>query len=120
MTKEEEEAIDLEMVSFPSVMPQEQEQHISFPHFDPDYPLLMEGQDFIGRLGGGGGGVPNFLEDEFEHSALGTANIPILPSFRPQESSHHAEEDIGSLIDDFPPIDLFDQIEHLPSPSEWS
>lgn len=94
-----------------------------FPLLQPDYPLLMDSQDFIGRLG-----VPNFLDDDFDHShrsALGTAQVPILPSFRAQGSSrlssHDTEtEDIGSLIDDFPPIDLFDQIEQLPSPSEWS
>lgn len=101
--------------------PEQDPPHISFPLLQPDYPLLMDSQDFIGRLG-----VPSFLEDDFNHShrsALGTAQVPILPSFCAQGSSRvssHDTEDIGSLIDDFPPIDLFDQIEQLPSPSEWS
>lgn len=107
----------------------EQQPHLSFPQIpqlQPDFPLLLENQDFITRLGD-----PNFL-DEFEHSSsgsvLGTAQVPIVPSFVGPEGScqisgaaeSHDTVDIDSLIDDFPPIDIFDQIESLPSPSEWS
>lgn len=88
--------------------------HVSFSHFpllQPEYPLLMEGHDFLGRLG-----APAFMEDGFGHPALGTAQVPIQVSGAGQSS-----DDIDSLIeDDFPPIDLFDPIEQLPSPSHWS
>ncbi|KAL1540083.1 transcription factor DUO1-like [Salvia divinorum] len=104
-----------------SVVPVEQQQPcISFPQFSllqPDYPLLLEGHDFIGRFE-----APSFLDDELGHSALGTAQVPIAPSFQASGTSEsHSEMDINSLIDDdFPPIDLFDVIEPLPSPSHWS
>ncbi|KAH6813097.1 myb-like HTH transcriptional regulator family protein [Perilla frutescens var. frutescens] len=98
------------------VLPPDQQLHISFPQFpilQPDYPLLLEGQDFIGRLG-----APNFLDDEFEHSSglsLGTDH-----SLVSGKAESHETVFIDSLIDDLPPIDFFDQIEPLPSPSEWS
>ncbi|KAG6402734.1 hypothetical protein SASPL_134945 [Salvia splendens] len=104
-----------------SAVPVEQQQpYISFPQFpllQLDYPLLLEGQDFTGRFE-----APSFLDDELEHSALGTAQVPIAPSFQASGTSDsHIEVDIDSLIeDDFPPIDLFDEIEPLPSPSHWS
>ncbi|XP_057805511.1 transcription factor DUO1 [Salvia miltiorrhiza] len=103
-----------------SAVPVEQQPYVAFPQFPmlpPDYPPLLEGQDFIGRLG-----APSFLDDELGHSALGTAQVPIAPSFQASGTSEsHDAVDIDSLIDDdFPPIDLFDQIEPLPSPSHWS
>ncbi|KAG6434482.1 hypothetical protein SASPL_106119 [Salvia splendens] len=117
------EAVPFGEVVYPnpiSAVPVDQQPYVSFPQFpilQPDYPLLLEGQDFIGRLG-----APSFLDDEFGHSALGTAQVPIAPSFQASGTSEsHDMVDIDSLIDDdFPPIDLFDQIEQLPSPSHWS
>ncbi|KAI3449068.1 hypothetical protein Pfo_005733 [Paulownia fortunei] len=98
---------------------------VEIPQLQPDFPMPLESQDFITRLGD-----PDFL-DEFENSsgsALGTAQLPIVPSFfGPDRSCHisgraesHDAVDIDSLIDDFPPIDIFDHFEPLPSPSEWS
>ncbi|XP_047950891.1 transcription factor DUO1-like [Salvia hispanica] len=104
-----------------SAVPVEQQQpYISFPQFpllQLDYPLLLEGQDFTGRFE-----APSFLDDELGHSALGTAQVPIAPSFQASGTlESHIEVDIDSLIeDDFPPIELFDEIEPLPSPSHWS
>lgn len=90
----------------------EQESHLSFPQIpqlQPDFSLALESQDFVTRLGD-----PNFL-DEFEP-----------PCFGPDRSCQivgRAESndavDLDSFIGDFPPIDLFDDIEPLPSPSEW-
>lgn len=97
-----------------SLRVEEQQPHISFSQFpllQPDYPLLMESQEFLGRLG-----APTFMEDGLGHPALGTAQVPIQVSGAAQ-----SRDDMDSLIeDDFPPIDLFDQIEQLPSPSHWS
>ncbi|KAL0309074.1 UNVERIFIED_CONTAM: Transcription factor DUO1 [Sesamum radiatum] len=90
----------------------EQESHLSFPQIpqlQPDFSLALESQDFVNRLGD-----PNFL-DEFEP-----------PCFVPDRSCQIAGRadsndtvDLDTFISDFPPIDLFDDIEPLPSPSEW-
>ncbi|KAK6162617.1 hypothetical protein DH2020_002458 [Rehmannia glutinosa] len=99
--------------------------HLSFPQLQPDFPLPLESQDFITRLGD-----PNFL-DVFGNSggsALGTAQLPIVPSFLGQKTSNRISGKGESLdfvapdclTDDFPPIDMFDHIEPLPSPSHWS
>ncbi|KAK6121629.1 hypothetical protein DH2020_044637 [Rehmannia glutinosa] len=110
-----------------STIPEQQQSQIPFPQLppqlQPDFSLPLESQeDIITGLGD-----PNYL-DEFEKNSGGCAQLPIVPSiFEPDRScqidgrteSQYAV-DIDSLIDDFPPIDIFDHIEPLPSPSEWS
>ncbi|KAK4414619.1 Transcription factor DUO1 [Sesamum alatum] len=102
----------------------EPQSHLSFPsipQLQPDFPLPLESQDFITRLD------HTFL-DVFElagGSALGTAQLPMAPSFLGPEIAKNGETSCAvmtpnSFIDDFPPIDMFDDIEPLPSPSEWS
>lgn len=91
------------------------------PQLQPDFPLLTENQDFITQFG-----EPSFL-DEFEHTS-GAGQIAIPPSiFVPETNCQIAgrEEsqdavDPNSFIDDFPPMDIFDDIEGLPTPSDWS
>lgn len=109
----------------PFMEPQSHLPFHSIPQMQQDFPLQLESQEFITRLGD-----PNFL-DVFGHStdsALGIAQIPIETScFGPETCSHISvkveSHDIVApdiFMDDFPPIDMFDPIEPLPSPSDWS
>ncbi|KAG8391550.1 hypothetical protein BUALT_Bualt01G0199300 [Buddleja alternifolia] len=106
----------------------ERQPHLSFPPIpllQSDFPLPLESQEFVTRLGD-----PNFLDvfGNSNESALGTAQLPIGSSFFGPDRSceiggrgeSHDEVTPDSFIDDFPPIDMFDHIEPLPSPSEWS
>ncbi|KAL0429096.1 UNVERIFIED_CONTAM: Transcription factor DUO1 [Sesamum radiatum] len=103
------------------VEPQSNLSFPSIPQLQPDFPLPLEGQDFITRLD------HTFL-DVFElagGSALGTPQLPMVPSFLGPEIAKIGETPCAvttpnSFIDDFPPIDMFDHIEPLPSPSQWS
>ncbi|KAL0397707.1 UNVERIFIED_CONTAM: Transcription factor DUO1 [Sesamum calycinum] len=105
------------------VEPQPHLSYPSIPQLQQDFALPLESQDFISRLD------HTFL-DVFElagGSALGTAQLPMLPSFLGPEIAKNGETPCAmttpnSFIDedDFPPIDMFDHIEPLPSPSEWS
>ncbi|KAI3444765.1 hypothetical protein Pfo_001430 [Paulownia fortunei] len=109
----------------PLVEPQSHLSFPSIPQLQPDFPLPLESQELITRLGD-----PNFLDvfGNTSGSVLGTAQVPIVPSFfGPHTSSQiagkgesHDVVTLDSFMDDFPPIDMFDHIEPLPSPSEWS
>lgn len=96
-----------------------------FSEQQSDLPLQLDSQDLINKLGD-----PGFLDDfhNSSESVLATTELPIMPSFfgpdriceitgRPESSDAAA---INCMIDDFPPIDMFDHIEPLPSPSQWS
>ncbi|KAL2251599.1 UNVERIFIED_CONTAM: Transcription factor DUO1 [Sesamum indicum] len=90
----------------------EQESHLSFPQIpqlQPDFSLALESQDFVNRLGD-----PNFL-DEFEPPCF----VPDRSCQIPGRAESNDTVDLDTFISDFPPIDLFDDIEPLPSPSEW-
>lgn len=101
----------------------ESQLHLPFsqiPQFQPDLSVPVESQEFVSRFGD-----PTFL-DVFGHasgSMLGTAQLPIVPSCFGSTSgsqiSGSAEIMPDTFVEDFPPMDMFDQIEPLPSPSEW-
>ncbi|CAK9149375.1 unnamed protein product [Ilex paraguariensis] len=101
---------------------------LSFPNIpqpQSELALPVESQEFIGRLGNS-----DFLDWFGGHtnaSELGDdAQIPIvLPCFGQGNCQNGEERENGnsvttpdSFIDDFP-MDMFDQLEPLPSPSEW-
>ncbi|XP_073288567.1 transcription factor DUO1-like [Primulina huaijiensis] len=102
----------------------EPQLHLPFfqiPQFQPDLSVPVESQEFVSRFGD-----PTFL-DVFGHasgSMLGTAKLPIVPSSFALTSgsqvSGSAKIMPDTFVEDFPPMDMFDQIEPLPSPSEWS
>ncbi|XP_022867574.1 transcription factor DUO1-like [Olea europaea var. sylvestris] len=106
---------------------EEQQLQLPFPQIlqlQPDYSLPVENQDFITRLGD-----PNFYDvfGQCSGSELGTGQLPILPScFGPDGGSHTPSQGENqnivtpdSFIDDFPPMDIFDHLDPLPSPSQW-
>ncbi|PIN03189.1 Transcription factor, Myb superfamily [Handroanthus impetiginosus] len=102
----------------------DQQSYPPFPsmsQLQPDFPLPLESQDYVTRLGD-----PYFLDvfGQASGSALGSAQIPIIPSFLSSESGANGENQDAvtpdsCVFDDFPPIDMFDHIEPLPSPSDW-
>ncbi|CAA2962255.1 transcription factor GAMYB [Olea europaea subsp. europaea] len=85
------------------------------PQLNLDFPSL-ENQEFIMGLE-----VPNFF-DVFGHgsaSEIGNVHLPPTSScLEPEKSAPNVTPDI-SLIDDFPPMDIFDHIDPFQSPSEW-
>lgn len=85
------------------------------PQLNLDFPSL-ENQEFIM-----GFEVPNFF-DVFGHgsaSEIGNVHLPPTSScLEPEKSAPNVTPDI-SLIDDFPPMDIFDHIDPFQSPSEW-
>ncbi|CAK9146207.1 unnamed protein product [Ilex paraguariensis] len=94
------------------------------PQLQSDNLLFLESQELVGGLRD-----PDFLdvfEGHFNRYELGDAQIPtVLPSFGPEnfqngggvgENGNPLTPD--SFSDDFP-MDMFDQVEPLPSPSEW-
>ncbi|KAL2536585.1 transcription factor DUO1-like [Forsythia ovata] len=90
---------------------------ISFPpQLKLDFPPPSQSQEFIMRFQD-----PNFF-DVFGHGSafgIGTAHLPFVSScLEPERSAPNVTLDI-SFIDDFPPMDIFDHIEPLQSPSEW-
>ncbi|CAA2947099.1 transcription factor DUO1-like [Olea europaea subsp. europaea] len=85
------------------------------PQLNLDFPSL-ENQEFISRFE-----VPNFFDVFGQGSAseIGNVHLPPTPScLEPEKSSPNVTPDI-SLIDDFPPMDIFDHIDPFQSPSEW-
>ncbi|CAI9764582.1 unnamed protein product [Fraxinus pennsylvanica] len=105
----------------------EQQLQLPFPQIpqlQPDYSLPLENQDFVPRIGD-----PNFYDvfGQGSGSELGTGQLPILPScFGPDggfqtacqgENQNNVTPD--SFMDDFPPMDIFDHLDPLPSPSQW-
>ncbi|XP_073038918.1 transcription factor DUO1-like [Primulina eburnea] len=102
----------------------EPQLHVPFSHipqFQPDFCIPVESQEFVSRFED-----PTFL-DVFGHasgSVLGTTQLPIVPSsFGPTASSQVSRSAVSmpdTFVEDFPPMDMFDQIEPLPSPSQWS
>ncbi|KAL8500255.1 hypothetical protein ACS0TY_020021 [Phlomoides rotata] len=100
--------------------------HLPFPSTPQDFPLQLQSQEFMHRLGDS-----NFLDvfgSSCESSGIGTAALPVETSCfgaNTMSQSVVKEEADDSVIpdifmDDFPPIDMFDLIEPLPSPSDWS
>lgn len=91
--------------------------NLSFPQFSLDFPMPPFGD-------------PSYLDvfGQSTGSALGTAQFPVLPSFfGPDRTCEVSGSRVGhnaavqdTFTDDFPPIDIFDPIEPLPSPSDWS
>ncbi|KAG9160666.1 hypothetical protein Leryth_017473 [Lithospermum erythrorhizon] len=92
------------------------------PQFEPDFGMLLEGQEFIPRLGDSSF-LDIFQQTTSELTDLQRSNASLI--FPPERSSRVAGyEEIDdpltpdSFIDDLP-LDIFDQIESLPSPSQW-
>lgn len=91
------------------------------PQLQPsDFSLPLESQEFIGETSfmdvfGQPSGAPAFV---------GPNGDQLLPGAVKIESSDCADNMIttthDSFMDDYPPIDMFDHLEPLPSPSEWS
>ncbi|KZV31583.1 hypothetical protein F511_13523 [Dorcoceras hygrometricum] len=113
--------LDYDFEKKPFIEPQSHLPFCQIPQFQPDFSVPIENQEFVPRIGD-----PIFL-DVFGHgsgSMLSTAQFPIVPScFGPKsgsEASGNAESMPDTFVEDFPPMDMFDQIEPLPSPSEWS
>ncbi|KAL2491237.1 myb-like HTH transcriptional regulator family protein [Abeliophyllum distichum] len=94
------------------------------PQLQPDFPLPPESQDFIAGLGD-----PNLfnLFGQGSGSELGTGQLPIGPfcfgqdggSQTAGQGGNHNAVTPDSFIDDFPPMDMFDHLDPLPSPSRW-
>ncbi|KAL3649410.1 hypothetical protein CASFOL_005813 [Castilleja foliolosa] len=94
--------------------------HLPFPlipPLQPDFPLPPESQEYVTRLSGD----HNFF-DVFEN-----LSGPVVPSFLGPTSSqlisgpdHYVGTSDEFFVDDFPPIDMFDHIEPLSSPLDWS
>lgn len=93
----------------------------NFPRLEPELPLGLESQELETRLGD-----PNFL-DVFGQAE--SSEIIHLPYASPGFGAERRYVNVGSgenekpvtpdsFIDDFP-MDIFDQIEMLPSPSDW-
>ncbi|XP_022897300.1 transcription factor DUO1-like [Olea europaea var. sylvestris] len=106
---------------------EEQQLQLCFPQIpqlQSDYSLSLESQDFITRLGD-----PNFYDvfGQGSGTELGNGPFPILPScFGPDGGSqttgqgeNHNAVTPDSFIDDFPPMDMFNHLDPLPSPSQW-
>lgn len=98
---------------------------LSFPHIPPlqtDLPLALESQELFTRLGD-----PNLFAVFGQGNASEIVQLPyVSPGIETERSSGNggrggeSENPVtpDSFIDDFP-MDMFDHIEPLPSPSEW-
>ncbi|XP_059302850.1 transcription factor DUO1-like [Lycium ferocissimum] len=82
-------------------------------HIQTDFALPLENQEFP---------MPSFIDvfgHEFNGSELDNVQVPLVPC-----AEHVVKREIekaltpDTFIDDFP-LDMFDHIEPLPSPSEW-
>ncbi|CAI9101298.1 OLC1v1038591C1 [Oldenlandia corymbosa var. corymbosa] len=100
--------------------------HLCFPQAPPqsqsEYTTPLENEDIDTNLGD-----PNYLEafGNSSSSELGDVLLPFMPTCfelprSPQVSQGQKDNSVtpDSLMDDFP-IDIFDHIEPLPSPSDW-
>ena len=93
----------------------------TFPQLEPELPLGLESQELETRLGD-----PNFLDVFGQAESSDIIQLPyVSPGFGAErryeiDGSRENEKPVttDSFIDDFP-MDIFDQIEMLPSPSDW-
>ncbi|KAK4344875.1 hypothetical protein RND71_035051 [Anisodus tanguticus] len=94
--------------------PNEKKLGIESSHIQTDFPLPLENQEFPP--------MPNFIDvfgHEFNSSELYNVQVPLVPCAK-NVVKREIEKPLtpDTFIDDFP-LDMFDHIEPLPSPSEW-